>query len=131
MMVSSQVAFMTFPSFDYERLTRDAAKFREHIGIMNLVPVAKTWTNEFRSRGPRSTFDNKMLPVEKIFGIIRIAGHIRNEAGKGGKRSVRQLPSVADEFRDSPPASSSRMRSHRRRRPGSEIEIAVAGGRCR
>ena len=112
-------------SFDYERLTGYAAKLREYIRIMNLIPIAKAWPNQFRSRGPGSAFDDKMLAVEKIFGVIRIAGDIRLEPRERRKGRIRQLPTVTDKLRYSPPAGSCRMRSHRYRRPGGEIEIAV------
>src|SRR5262245_62215963 len=106
--------------------TGHAAKLREHIRIINLIPIAKARTNQFRSRRPRGSFDDKMFAVEKIFGIIRIARYIRLEPWERRKGRIRQLPTVTDKLRYSPPAGSCRMGSHRRRRPGGEIEIAVA-----
>src|SRR5512132_1277187 len=120
MILSSQVAFMRF-SLNCERVTRRAAKLREHIRIMNLIPIAKARTNQFRSRSPGSAFNGKMLAVKKIFGVIRIARYVRGEAGERRKWGIRQLPTVADKFRHPPPAGSCRMRSHRRGRPGNEI----------
>ena len=70
-----------FP-FDYERLIRDAAKFREHVGIMNLIPISKGGAHQFCRRGPGGSFNDGVLAVEKIPGIVRIAGHVRNEARK-------------------------------------------------
>src|SRR4030095_10242131 len=130
MIVSSQVAFMRF-SLNCERLTRHAAKLREQRRIMNLIPIAKARTNQFRSRCPGGAFDDKMFAVEKIFGVIRIAGHVRREARERRKWSIRQFPAVADKFRDPPPAGPCWMGSHRRGRPGCEIKITVARGRSR
>src|SRR5262249_61989045 len=114
-----------FP-FDYERLIRDAAKFREHVGIMNLIPISKGGAHQFRSRRPRGAFDDKMFAIEKILGVIRIAGDIGRESREWRKDRIRQFPAVTDKLHYSPSASSRRMRSHQRGRPKSEIKIAVA-----
>ena len=53
-------------SFDYQRLTRYAAKLREHIRIMNLIPIAKARTHQFHSRRPGGSLNDKMLAVKKI-----------------------------------------------------------------
>src|SRR4029453_13592041 len=113
MILFSQVAFMRF-SLNCERLTRRAAKLREHVRIMNLIPIAKARTNQFRSRSPGEAFSHKSLSVKKIFGEIRIAGHIRREPRERGECSIGQLPAVADKLRHSPSAGSCRVRLHRR-----------------
>src|SRR6516165_4314332 len=76
------------PSFDYGRLTGYAAELREHIRIMNLIPIAKARTNQFRSRGPGSALHDKMLTVEKIFGVIRIGAHVRSKTWERRKWSI-------------------------------------------
>ena len=52
---------------------------------MNLIPIAKARTNQFRSRRPRGTFDDKVFAVEKIFGVLGITGNIRREPPNGAK----------------------------------------------
>ena len=112
-------------SFEQNFLIRHATKLGEYVGIMGLIPIAKARPQELRIGGPGRALDDKMLAVEKIRRIIRIASHIRRESRQRRKRCVGQLPAVADQFMNSPAARSAGTRTDGHRRPRGEIEIAV------
>ena len=87
---------------------RRAAEGRVHVRIVAAKPIAEAAADELGRRGRRGAFQDEMLPIEEIGGVIRIRRH-RLKSVETGEGSRRPLPSIADEVVHSPRAVAFRI----------------------
>lgn len=80
-----------------------AAKLREDIRVMGLIPIAKTFPQKLRRRRLRRPFEHEVLAVEEIGGVLRIRFK-RDKSGKRRERRLGPLPAVADQLVHAPGA---------------------------
>src|SRR6185369_7381253 len=98
------------------KLLPDAAELGENVWIVRLIPVPEARPDEIRRGRPRSAFQDEVLPVEEISGVVGIVSHIGCKPRERRERSISPFPAVADELFDSPWACAARAGAHRHRR---------------
>src|SRR5258706_1759074 len=110
-----------------DRSVRDAAELGEDVRVVGLEPVAEARAHQGVGGRPRAALQHVVFAVEEVGGIALVAWDVGGEAGQAREHAARPLPAVADQILHAPGARALGMRTHRRRRPVAEADIAVLG----
>src|ERR1700730_6109999 len=105
---------------------RDAAKLGEDVGIVCLVPVSEAPAHQLCGRRPRGALEDEGLAIDEVGRITGVPRDACLESREAGEWCHCPFPPVAHELVYPPRARSLWVRSHRRRRPGSKVEVPVS-----